>query len=105
MLASVVAANGQMEGVPVALMEALACGIPTVATRLSGIPELVVDDRTGLLAAPGDSAALAEAIARTLADPVAARRRSTAGRTLVEEEFDLRRSGARMAALFARSTD
>jgi colanic acid/amylovoran biosynthesis glycosyltransferase len=103
-LASVVAADGQMEGVPVALMEALACGIPTVATRLSGIPELVVDDRTGLLAAPGDPAALAEAITRTLADPVAARRRSTAGRTLVEEEFDLRRSGARMAALFVRST-
>ena len=62
-----------------ALMEALACGIPTVATRLSGIPELVVDGRTGLLAAPGDPAALAEAIARTLADPKAAERRSAAG--------------------------
>ncbi len=103
-LASIVAADGQMEGVPVALMEALACGIPTVATRLSGIPELVVDDETGLLATPGDPAALAEAIARTLADPVAAKRRSAAGRKLVEEEFDLRRSGAEMAALFMRST-
>jgi glycosyltransferase involved in cell wall biosynthesis len=102
-LASIVAADGQMEGVPVALMEALACGIPTVATRLSGIPELVIDDRTGLLATPGDPVSLADAIARTLADPAAAAARSQAGRELVEKEFDLRRSGAEMAALFERS--
>lgn len=102
-LASIVASDGQMEGVPVALMEALACGIPTVATRLSGIPELVIDGETGLLAPPGDSTALADAIARTLADPASAAARSRAGRKLVEEEFDLRRSGAEMAALFERS--
>jgi glycosyltransferase involved in cell wall biosynthesis len=102
-LASIVAADGQMEGVPVALMEALACGVPTVATRLSGIPELVVDGWTGLLAPPGDPAALAEAIARTLADPEAAQRRSRAGRQLVEEDFDIRSSGPRMAALFEGS--
>jgi glycosyltransferase involved in cell wall biosynthesis len=99
-LPSIVAADGQMEGVPVALMEALACGIPTVATRLSGIPELVIDDETGLLAPPGDPAALADAIARTLADPLAATRRSKSGRRLVEREFDLRRSGAELAGLF-----
>ncbi|PRC48658.1 colanic acid biosynthesis glycosyltransferase WcaL, partial [Mycobacterium sp. ITM-2017-0098] len=57
-LPSIVADDGQMEGLPVVLMEALACGVPTVATELSGIPEIVVDGVTGLLAPPGDAASL-----------------------------------------------
>jgi glycosyltransferase involved in cell wall biosynthesis len=51
-LPSVVARNGQMEGLPVVLMEALAAGAPVVATRLSGIPEIILDGETGLLAEP-----------------------------------------------------
>jgi glycosyltransferase involved in cell wall biosynthesis len=97
---SVVDRRGQMDGVPVALMEALACGVPTVSTRLSGIPELVRDGETGLLAEPGDPESLAGAIERTLADPAAADARAAAGRKLVEAEFDIRASGARMAELF-----
>ena len=97
---SVVDRRGQMDGLPVALMEALACGVPAVSTRLSGIPELVRDGETGLLAEPGDADSLAGAIARTLADPAAADVRAAAGRRLVEAEFDIRRSGARMAELF-----
>jgi glycosyltransferase involved in cell wall biosynthesis len=96
----VVDRRGQMDGVPVALMEALACGVPTVSTRLSGIPELVRDGETGLLAEPGDPASLADAIERTLADPAAAEARAAAGRKLVEAEFDIRASGRRMAELF-----
>lgn len=46
--------NGDMDGIPVVLMEAMSQGIPVVSTRLSGIPELVIDGKTGLLAAPGD---------------------------------------------------
>jgi colanic acid/amylovoran biosynthesis glycosyltransferase len=99
-LPSVVAGNGQMEGVPVALMEALACGLPTVATRLSGVPELVRDGRTGLLAEPGDVRGLREALSQTLADPPAARERAEAGRRLVESEFELRASARRLAHLF-----
>jgi glycosyltransferase involved in cell wall biosynthesis len=99
-LPSVVAANGQMEGVPVALMEALACGLPTVASRLSGVPELVRDGRTGLLAEPGDVGSLREALRVTINDPVAARRRAEAGRSLVEAEFALQGSAGRLAALF-----
>jgi len=100
-LPSVVAADGQMEGIPVALMEALACGVPTVATRLSGIPELVQDGATGLLAEPGDASALAGALSRTLADPAAARQRAAAGRALVEREYDVRRSADELQRLFS----
>lgn len=102
-LPSVVARDGLMEGLPVALIEALAAGVPTVTTRLSGIPELVRDGETGLLAEPSDAAGLASALARTLADSDAAVERAAAGRRLVEAEFDVRTSGARLAALFRES--
>jgi glycosyltransferase involved in cell wall biosynthesis len=99
-LASVVASNGRMDGIPVALMEALASGLPVIASRLSGIPELVRDGETGLLAAPGDAADLARAFQRLLEDPDAAIARARAGRRLIEEEFDIERSAERMLALF-----
>ncbi len=98
-LPSVVAADGQMEGIPVALMEALAVGVPVVATRLSGIPELVQDGVTGLLAEPGDPDDLAQVLRRALDDGDAALARADAGRALVEREFDVRRSAARIAEL------
>ncbi|MDP8943519.1 MAG: glycosyltransferase [Actinomycetota bacterium] len=99
-LPSVVARNGQMEGLPVALMEALACGVPAVSTRLSGIPEIVRDGETGLLADPGGPASLRGALLRVLDDPAGARSRAVAGRRLVEREFDVRASGRRLAELF-----
>lgn len=99
-LASVVASNGRMDGIPVALMEALAAGLPVIASRLSGIPELVRDGETGLLARPGDAADLASAFQRLLDDPDAAIARARAGRRLIEEEFDIERSADRMLELF-----
>jgi len=98
-LASIVERSGFMEGIPVALMEALAAGVPVVATRLSGIPELVRDEDTGLLAEPGDAASLRAAVERAITDPAAARRRAAAGRELVEREFDANVSAARIAEL------
>lgn len=95
-LPSIIAADGQMEGIPVALMEALACGVPTIATRMSGVPELIADGETGTLVEPGDRGALAAALVRVLAGdtPDPAR-----GRRLVEERFDVRESGRRMIGL------
>jgi glycosyltransferase involved in cell wall biosynthesis len=93
-----------MEGLPVALMEALACGLPAVSTDMSGIPELVRDGRTGVLARPDDPSALRAALARVLADPAAARARSEAGRRLVEREFDIADAGRKLGALFAGKT-
>jgi glycosyltransferase involved in cell wall biosynthesis len=75
-----------------------------VASRLSGIPELVADGVTGLLAEPGDADALADRLALALSDHDGALRRAERGRRRVEEDFDVRRSGARMAALFTSAT-
>ncbi len=101
-LPSVVAADGQMEGLPVALMESLASGVPTVSTRLSGIGEIVVDGCTGLLCEPGDPAGLARAVEQLAADPGATLRMSRAGRKLVTEQFELERDAAALADLLDR---
>jgi colanic acid/amylovoran biosynthesis glycosyltransferase len=98
-LASVVAHDGQMDGIPVALMEALAAGVPVIATRLSGVPELVRDGETGLLAEPGSVTDLRRALRALLAEPDGARARAEAGRRLVESEFDVRASAARLVEL------
>ena len=96
-LPSRVARDGQMEGIPVALMEAMASGLVVVASRLSGIPELVEDGRTGILAEPGDPESLRGALARAVGasgvDPAA-------GRELVEREFAVERTAMRLAQLF-----
>jgi colanic acid/amylovoran biosynthesis glycosyltransferase len=102
-LASTIARNGQMDGIPVALMEALACGVPVVATRLSGIPELIRDGETGLLAEPGDPASLRNALEQLITDPSGARRRVEAGRRLVENEFYSKRSAEQLTRLFLES--
>jgi colanic acid/amylovoran biosynthesis glycosyltransferase len=96
---SVIASTGQMEGIPVALMEALASRLPVVATALSGVPELVRDGDTGWLVPPGDARALADALEQVLADPAAARVRAEAGRALVEQEYDLHDNVRRLSAL------
>jgi glycosyltransferase involved in cell wall biosynthesis len=99
-LPSVRTAGGEMEGIPVSLMEALATGLPAVATRLSGIPELVRDGLTGVLAEPGSVDELRAALRRIVDDPEGAARMGAEGRRLVEREFDIRVSGERMVELF-----
>lgn len=91
-LPSLVADDGQMEGLPVVLMEALACGVPTVATDLSGIPEIVVDGVTGLLAQPGDAGSLNRALTAMIERGGGAADFTGPGRDLVTREFDLRES-------------
>ena len=86
---SVVARDGQMEGIPVAVMEAMASRLPVVASSLSGIPEAVKHESTGLLVTPGQAAELAGAIGRVLSDPTAAREMGERARGVVQREFRL----------------
>lgn len=101
-LPSIIAANGQMEGLPVALMEALASGIPTVSTSLSGIPELVVPEQTGLLARPADAQSLRDTLERLIASGPVLDDYARAGRRLVEQQFDIASTTAVLRALFAK---
>lgn len=85
---SVTAADGDQEGVPNSLKEALAIGVPVVATDHAGIPELIDDGVTGFLVPERDSEALARRVARLLDEPALGERMAVAGRTLVEKEYD-----------------
>jgi glycosyltransferase involved in cell wall biosynthesis len=92
------------EGVPVVLMEAMARGIPVVATHVGGVGELVETGVNGLLVHAGDAKALAAALHRILSDPEFARAMGARGVQKVRDEFDLERSAERLLELFEQST-
>jgi glycosyltransferase involved in cell wall biosynthesis len=99
-LASIMDRQGRREAIPVTLMEAMASELPVVASRLSGIPELVEHERTGLLFPPGDAAALATALRELAAAPQRRAELGRAGREKVVQDFDLRKNTGRLAELF-----
>lgn len=96
------AANGDMDGIPVVLMEAMACNIATVSTPVSGIPELIQDGETGLLVPEKDAVSLANALQRLIEDRDLRVRLGENGRNKVLSEFDSDQNAARLAALFDR---
>jgi colanic acid/amylovoran biosynthesis glycosyltransferase len=98
---SVPTTGGKREGIPVVLMEAMACGLPVVSSQLSGIPELVEHEVSGLLLPPGDVEALAEALARLAEDDVLRARLGSAARERVLADFDLDRNARQLVELFA----
>ena len=73
------------------LLESMGAGAPTVATRVGGTPEALVHEQSGLLVAPGDSRAIADAVGRLLDNPTLAQRLGQAGRTLIKERFSVDR--------------
>lgn len=88
------------EGLPLTVLEAMACGLPAVVTRVGGLPEVVDDQISGLLVPPADPARLAEAIVRIWNDPMGRERMGRAGRRRAEEFFDIRRMVAEYEELY-----
>ncbi|WP_294192978.1 glycosyltransferase family 4 protein [uncultured Sphingomonas sp.] len=97
---SVIGPDGRQEGIPNVMIEALAYQRPAITTAISGIPELIRDGETGLLVPPGDACALAAALRRIHADPLAALAMARRGRAHVAAEFDLEKNTRRQLALF-----
>ena len=95
-----VLASTRTEGVPQALLQAFAIGVPVVASRIGGIPEVVTDGETGLLVESESVPALAAAIERVLDDPDAAARRARAARALVEARFSHESAVERLLQLY-----
>jgi colanic acid/amylovoran biosynthesis glycosyltransferase len=99
-LSSVTGADGDEEGTPTVLMEASSMTLPVVSTWHSGIPEVVLDGETGLLAPPGDVEALADRIRRLLRDPELRRRLGDRGRAHIAEHFDMPVLTRRLEAIY-----
>ncbi len=98
--ASLFVLSSLSEGLPVSLLEAMATGLPAVATDVGGNREIVVPGETGLLVPAESPPALADAMRTLWADPDRARRLGAAGRQRVEQEFDMRQVAARYEGLY-----
>lgn len=99
-----VAQDGDRDGIPNVLMEAMACRLPVVTTAVSGIPELVQHDRNGLLVPQQDPEALALALAHLLDNPTIRQRLGQAGRQTIEQQFSSRHASDQLKALFLKET-
>lgn len=91
--------SSRREGTPMVLLEAMAAEVPVVATSVGGVPDVVTTNEA-LLVPPEDAGALADALASVREHPRAARRRATAGRRRLDEEFGLASWVARYAAVY-----
>ncbi len=98
---SVVSSDMEIQdGIPVTLMEAMAMEIPVVATRVSGIPEMVIHEKTGLLVDPGDPKGIADAIIRICRDDSLRSKLGRCGREKVLQEHDIRKNVDRLIEVF-----
>jgi glycosyltransferase involved in cell wall biosynthesis len=99
------ALSGDRDAIPVSLIEAMACSVPVVSSRFSGIPELVEHEQSGLLVDPDDPVDLAAAIVRLLDDSALRKTCQQAARKRVEDQFDLAGSTRALADVFEAAID
>ena len=97
---SVVANDNNQDGLPMVLLEAMALGTPCVSTNVTGIPEVLRDGETGLMAGQHDPPGLADALERLLTDPALRVELSDQARRLVEAEFDIQRTTSQLRTIF-----
>lgn len=91
-LPCVIAQDGDRDGIPVALMEAMSMELPVISTPISGIPELISDEENGLLVEPKNPVALAEAIDKLLEEPETCKRLGKQGRMTILERFNIKKN-------------
>ncbi len=103
-LPCIVTADGDRDGIPNVLPEAMASGVPVVSTAVSGIPELIDAEHDGLLVPPNSPAMLADAIDRLLTCPELSERLVRAARTKIEASFSMDHGTSRLLALFEHHT-
>lgn len=104
-LPCIIGKNGDRDGIPNVLVEALFMGVPVVSTPVSGIPELITPEINGLLVPPHDSTALATALARLLDDAQLSCCLAAAGRQTVLERFDMARNATRLLHLLCKDQE
>jgi glycosyltransferase involved in cell wall biosynthesis len=101
--ASLFVLSSLTEGISLALLEAMACGLPAVATRVGGNPEVIADGETGLLVSTHAPAQLADAILKLYRAPQMGQRMGVAGRRRVETNFDVRQMVLRYESLYLQT--
>jgi glycosyltransferase involved in cell wall biosynthesis len=101
----VIGDDGNRDGLPTVLLEAMASGTPCVSTDVTGIPEILTEGETGLLAKQEDAVSLAAAIERLLDDRELAARCARAARARIEQDFDREHSAAALRAEFVRASE
>lgn len=99
-LPCLVGKDGNRDGLPVSIVEALACGLPVVTTPVTGIPEVVKHQQNGLLVKENDASALADALESLMCNPSLYDNLRTRARESVAEQFDLRCSAETLVSLF-----
>jgi glycosyltransferase involved in cell wall biosynthesis len=99
-LPCIVAPDGDRDGIPNVILEAMAAAVPVISTPVSGIPEVLRDADTGLVVPEADAGAVADAIQRLLDDPALGRALGLSARAFVEEEFNLDRNIDRLVQHF-----
>jgi glycosyltransferase involved in cell wall biosynthesis len=98
-----IAANGDRDGIPNVCVESMAMGVPVVATRISAIPELVENGKTGLLVDPGNPEAMADAMIQALTDGDLRQKMIAAARARVTRDFNNRNLIGDLAGLYTRA--
>ena len=99
-LSSACVLPSRAEGMPNVLLEAMACGVPVVATAVGGCPDIISDGRNGLLVAPEDPGALADAIGAVFSDPTAARAMGDRARHAIGQDYSITAITATYQALY-----